>query len=116
MKKAKVILTIIVLFAFVGGALAFKAKKNKFTNTIFLVYTNSYLYNGVIYVLPQSYCIRPTVSFVTVSGGVVSTGYYTTTPPYGGHAPATRPGITLTLTYYLCNGLPFGETQVTTIN
>lgn len=116
MKKAKVILTIVVLFALIGGALAFKARKPMFTNTLFFVYTDVYTYtNGVEYFLPGSYCIRPSIHFVTVSGGVISAGYYTSVPVYRGTVTGTAGGgATLSVIYYSCLTLPFTTTRVTT--
>lgn len=115
MKKAKVILSIILLFAVAGGALAFKANKNKFTNTAFFVYTSIYVYQGVNYSMGGFYCVWPPIHYVTLSGGVVSTGYFTSQPVYWGIRTGTAVGgATIQITYYSCTTLPFTSTRVTT--
>lgn len=115
MRKAKIILSIILLFAVAGGALAFKASKGKFTNTAFFVYTSVYTYQGETYAMGGFYCVWPPIHYVTLSGGVLATGYSTTRPSYWGIRTGTAgSGATIVITYYSCTFLPLTTTLVTT--
>ena len=73
MKKAKLILSTLVLFALIGGALAFKAKRTPFP----LFYTVPTFYvtiNGTVFAATDPICV--TGKWITQSGQI-GTGYWT---------------------------------------
>ena len=74
MKKAKIILTAIAVFAIVGGALAFKANRNQFPAKIYLS-TKSTLSNigGFTYTTTVNSCVNDPLVFLSVLGTLTNT-------------------------------------------
>lgn len=93
MKKAKIILTIVIVFAFIGGALAFKATNRGLIKILIETILASTRINGVATTYTaspgQPYCTT-TDLFTTLPGeGLISTyattaGAVTLTAPVGG--------------------------------
>ena len=106
MKKAKIILTAIALFALVGGALAFKALRSVQGKLFYT--TIEYISGTVTYTKPglATFCVpTTTISYwTTVANGVATTGLRTTAVPTTStflYRADGAPG-TLTIPSYTC--------------
>ena len=102
MKKAKIIIALIGLFAVAGGVLAFKARFT--TDQVFVTTTSvTVLRNGIVYYVTGNLCTS-TNRWIHTTQGVSATVWHLLTVPYT-TLTLTQVGggpLTITLPFYPC--------------
>jgi len=112
MKKARIALATIALFAVVGGAFAFKAMR---TGIPFYTLTNSYSTFGTLYSRAAAFLGPHPTSFITPQGATNTVAVSTTATVPGPAITLTQVGGTNTITIPVWTGTTFA-TRTTTVN
>lgn len=114
MKKARIVLSLVALFAVAGGALAFKAMRNGQP-----VYTlsNAYTTFGTIYTRANAtYLPAQPARFITTTGTQLTTVISTTAVVAGQTVTLQRIGGTQTITFPVFEGVQIADTYTTAVN
>lgn len=115
MKRARIVLSALAVFAVVGGAVAFKA--SKFTGFGAYTVTNQYTTFGTIYTrAAAAYLPINPVRFITSTGALQTTVYSTTTTTAVAPITLTRIGGTETITFPAWTGVQLPNTFTTVVN
>lgn len=115
MKRARIVLSALALFAVVGGAVAFKAAK--FNGQPAFTFTKEYTTNGIVYTrAANAFLPKTPAQFITNAAGAVSTVYSTTGTTTTAIITLTEDGGTATITFPAYGAQLLPNTFVTLTN
>ena len=113
MKRARIVLSLVALFAVAGGAFAFKAMRN---GQPAYTLTDQYTIGGVVYTAADPTLVPLNPARFISTTGVLTTVFSTTSSVLNQTTTFTRVGGTQTITFPVFQGVELQATRTTALN